>query len=176
MAGRSIRFPSRDNSVLTEPGLAASSSPREAMFEGRNRRHRSRIAPPSNTGRPASSLFISKVRSREHVDRTGRKIMIYRNSDLAAAHQWSADANPEAGHIAREFLTGELDLLRFTRTSNDITRDLSAFLDCAAGVALSVRRSPGGELLISAAPWNESLLLTGRTADVLRGYLDSEIV
>ncbi|HEX6177691.1 MAG TPA: hypothetical protein VF057_04990 [Thermoanaerobaculia bacterium] len=102
--------------------------------------------------------------------------MIYRNSELARTHRWELDPNSDAGTVARHFLAGELDLLRFTRSDADVVRDLTAFLECASGVDLEVHRGTDGSLLVCAPPWFESLLLTGRTAHVLRSYIDSELV
>ncbi len=102
--------------------------------------------------------------------------MIYRNSERAGEHEWERDPSADAGPIARDFLAGELDLLRFTNGPADVIAELATFLDSAAGLSLSVDRAPTGEILISAGPWAESLLLDGRTADVLRAYLDREVV
>jgi hypothetical protein len=102
--------------------------------------------------------------------------MIYRNSSLSARLHWLPELNPDASEIARNFLTGEWDLMRLTLTSGDIVNDLAAFLDTSAGLPLVVRRAASGEILISVDPWSESLLLTGRTADVLSSYLDQKIV
>lgn len=102
--------------------------------------------------------------------------MIYRNSEQASTQRWELDPNSDAGTVARHFLAGELDLLRFTRSDAAVVRDLSLFLDCASGVELEVHRGENGNLLVCAPPWGESLLLTGRTAHVLRAYIDSELV
>lgn len=102
--------------------------------------------------------------------------MIYRNSDRAAEHEWVRDTSPDSGPIACEFLAGELDLLRFTNGPADVIAELATFLDSATGLSLAVDRAATGEILISAGPWAESLLLDGRTADVLRAYLDREVV
>jgi hypothetical protein len=89
---------------------------------------------------------------------------------------WWPDVNPDACEIARNFLTGECELMQLTHTSGEIANDLAAFLDASRGSQLVVRRAASGEILISVDPWSESLLLTGRTADVLSGYLDQKIV
>ena len=102
--------------------------------------------------------------------------MIYRNPAHSQNHIWSLETNPDAGNIARNFLSGELDLLRFTMPENPAARDLAEFLDAAAGAPLLVHRSVTGELLITARPWSESLFLTGRTADVLSAYIHNRIV
>ena len=102
--------------------------------------------------------------------------MIYRNSDLAQRFHWRPEPGDQAGMIARDFLAGELDLLRFSGADVPLMRDLSFFLESAQGLDVLVHRSATGELLISAGPWSEALLLTGRTADVLRAYLDSHVV
>ncbi len=102
--------------------------------------------------------------------------MIYRNSSMPLRLHWWPDTNREAGSIARDFLVGEYELMRFTRSGDEIAHDLRAFLDASEGLPLVVRRAASGEILISVDPWAESLLLTGRTADVLAGYIDQKIV
>lgn len=102
--------------------------------------------------------------------------MIYRNFNMPMRLHWWPDVNPEAGSIARDFLVGECELLRFTRAVGDVLSDLAAFLDASAGLPLVVGRAASGEILLSVEPWSESLLLTGRTADVLSGYLDRKVV
>lgn len=102
--------------------------------------------------------------------------MIYRNSPMASKLNWWTEPNAGAGEIAREFLSGERELLQFVRAENDMLLDLIVFLEATRGLSLTVRRSVGGELLVTALPWAESLLLTGRTADVLRGYIDNQMV
>ena len=102
--------------------------------------------------------------------------MIYRNSPMATKLRWWTDSNAGAGEIAREFLNGERELLQFVRAENDMVLDLIVFLEATRGLSLTVRRSVGGELLVTAVPWAESLLLTGRTAEVLRGYIDNRMV
>ena len=102
--------------------------------------------------------------------------MIYPNSDEARTRLWTLDENPEAGSIARHFLAGELDLLRFSRSNSALTDALASFLDSADGAELEVHRGDDDDLLVTATEQCQSLLLTGRTANVLRSYIDSEIV
>ncbi|HUP44892.1 MAG TPA: hypothetical protein VM779_05205 [Thermoanaerobaculia bacterium] len=102
--------------------------------------------------------------------------MIYRNARHSDEGQWSLEHNPEAGVIARDFLSGELDLLKFVSPASAPARDLGAFLDSARDLPLSVYHSAAGELLITIDPWSETLLLTGRTADVLSAYINNRIV
>ncbi|HEU4521052.1 MAG TPA: hypothetical protein VFT12_03555 [Thermoanaerobaculia bacterium] len=102
--------------------------------------------------------------------------MIYRNLPDVRDRAWSAVENAEAGTIARDFLVCEYDLLRFTRTQNSTVSDLGGFLDATEGFPLLVHRDGAGEVLVTSKPWSESLLLTGRTADVLCGYLDHKVV
>lgn len=103
-------------------------------------------------------------------------MMIYRNVNMPMRLHWWPETNPEAGSIARDFLVGERDLLRFTRAEGEVVSELEAFLEVSAGLSLVVRRAPSGEILLSVDPWSESLLLTGRTAEVLSGYLDRKVV
>jgi hypothetical protein len=100
--------------------------------------------------------------------------MIYRNCNRAAELTWEAEWNPLSGEIARDFLRGEHDLLKLARARTSAIVDLHVFLENAAGRPLSVYRAESGEVLIVGG--TESLLITGRTADVLRAYLDEELV
>ena len=103
-------------------------------------------------------------------------VLIYRNAPHSLDHTWLLENNPQAGSIARDFLSGELDLLRFTAPSGPAARDLRDFLEATSGAPLVVHRSPTGEILVTARPWSESLLLTGRTADVLSAYIHNRVV
>lgn len=102
--------------------------------------------------------------------------MIYRNVVHSSDAHWQLDRSSEAGAIARTFLAGEYDLLQFTRTRHQMVTDLGEFLEATKGLPLVVQRGDGGNVLVTARPRGESLLLTGRTADVLSGYLDEKIV
>ena len=102
--------------------------------------------------------------------------MIYRDAIHSDDNHWVLDLNPEAGTIARAFLAGEYDLLTFTRTRSPTTTALGEFLDATAGLPFIVQRNGAGDVLITARPFGETLLLTGRTADVLCGYLDERVV
>ena len=100
--------------------------------------------------------------------------VIYRNTDLTTSLYWQPDPNKNAGDIARTFLSGEYELLSFTRVRSAAVADLRLFLNAVAGAELSVRRAHDGEILVRSG--NESLVVTGQTAYVLRGYLDEETV
>ena len=100
--------------------------------------------------------------------------MIYRKTDLTTSLYWKPDANENAGDVARTFLSGEYELLTFTRVRSTAVADLRIFLDAVAGTELSVRRALSGEVLIRGG--SESLVVTGQTAHVLRGYLDEQTV
>ncbi len=102
--------------------------------------------------------------------------MIYRNSALAGEITWTGDANAESGEIIRTFLSGERDLLKIGRVRTSAIVDLQIFLESAAGRPICVERAATGELLIYAVGSRESLLLTGRTADVAGSHLDDEAV
>lgn len=102
--------------------------------------------------------------------------MIYRNSPDADSVMWSPDENPEAVAIARRFLHGERDLLRLARATTTSVNDLQTFLDKTAELPVTLSRSSAGNLLLRAATVNESLLITGRTAEVLRSYIDDDPV
>lgn len=101
--------------------------------------------------------------------------MIYRNSTQAREIVWWSEPNDEAGAIARRFLEGEHELLQLARARTSTIVDMTTFLENAGSASLTVRRAATGELLVSAYD-GEDLLLTGRTASVLRGYIDNEPV
>ena len=102
--------------------------------------------------------------------------MIYRNTDLARNIQWSVDANPDAGSIARNFLLGEYELLRLVHGRTGPVADLRLFIEASEDLPVEVGRAANGDLLISARAAAETIMLTGRIAAVLRGYLDDEPV
>ena len=103
-------------------------------------------------------------------------ILIYRNTDLARNTQWSPDANRDAGSIAREFLVGEYELLKLAHVRSSAVVDLRIFLEASESLPIEVQRAANGDLLITSHQAVEALMLTGRTASVLRGYLDEEPV
>lgn len=100
--------------------------------------------------------------------------MIYSNSSLGKFIHWDRHPNPQAPDVARAFLNGERELLHLTspRTSAAVTLD--EFLEGAQSI--SVQCGFAGELLISCAANGKKLMLTGKTAEVLRSYLDDEPV
>lgn len=100
--------------------------------------------------------------------------MIYNNSMLGNYIHWERHPNPDAANIARRFLSGERELLNLARARNSAAAALSSFLATAESIA--VHRGACGELLVSCMATGEKLLLTGKTADVLRSYLDDEPV
>ena len=100
--------------------------------------------------------------------------MIYRNSLLANHVTWAVDPTPEAAEVARTFLHAECQILRLASVARATIDDVEAFLTVAANKPLLVYRSAAGDVLIRSA--NEDLLITGKTAEVLSGYIDREIV
>jgi len=102
--------------------------------------------------------------------------MIYRNSDLSRSINWSPDMNPEAGEIALRFLEGERDLMQIAHVRSSSIVDLTIFQVAAAGRYITVMRGTMGEILVTIAGSDETLLLTGKTAEVLAAYLDDEPV
>ena len=102
--------------------------------------------------------------------------MIYRNSDIARTIEWQPDGNQKAGDIARQFLTGESELLELASARTSAVVALTRFLENSAGFPLQVERAGTGELLVKADLVDEQLLVTGKTANVLAGYLDEELV
>lgn len=100
--------------------------------------------------------------------------MIYRNSDLAHSITWTAETHPEAGERATRFLVAEYELLRLARARSSAIVELNIFLETANDTGVEVRRGLTGELLVTAS--DQSLLLTGKTAEVLGSYIDDEPV
>jgi hypothetical protein len=102
--------------------------------------------------------------------------MIYRNSELIRNMHWSHDTNPAAGSVALQFLLGERELLHLAHARTEAIVSLTIFLENTADADLLVDRSAGGDILISSAMAKDTLLITGKTAEVLRSYLDEEPV
>lgn len=102
--------------------------------------------------------------------------MIYRNSSDAGNMVWMREENPQANDIARAFLRSEQELLWLGRVQSRTAEDLREFVMISAELPIAVERSASGNILIRAPKANESLLLTGRTAEVLRSYIDGEPV
>ncbi len=103
-------------------------------------------------------------------------IVIYRNSALADQIRWSTDFTAGAPEIVRTFLRSEYDLLRLARVATSSVADLELFLKNSANIPLTIGRSAAHELLVCADRAGESLLITGKTAEVLSAYIDSEPV
>ncbi len=102
--------------------------------------------------------------------------MIYRNSELVRNTQWTPHDNPAAGVIAWQFLAGERELLHLAHARSSAIVALTVFLESAADADLFVDLAVSGDLLISSVATDDTLLLTGKTAEVLRSYLDDEPV
>ena len=102
--------------------------------------------------------------------------MIYRNSVLADQIRWTPDETADAAEVARTFLRSEYELLRLARVETTSVSDLESFLTKSANVSLTVERSAGQELLVRADGAAETLLITGKTAEVLCAYIDSKPV
>ena len=100
--------------------------------------------------------------------------MIYRTSDLSVQTAWEPEENPEAGELALKFLDAEREMLRLEQVQSPLSGTLVDFLEYASDVA--VARSARGELLVQAHDSANGLVLTGKTADVLRAYIDNEPV
>ena len=79
----------------------------------------------------------------------------------------------DASEIVRDSLAGERDLLELEHGFGPAVDALTQFLESAAGRPMCVERSITGEILIRAIGASDWLLLTGRTADVVAGYLDN---
>ena len=102
--------------------------------------------------------------------------MIYRNSSLSQQVAWNRDATILAAEIALHFLRGECDLLRLAKVADRTVADLEVFLTVTSGMPLVIERSAPGQVLVRCEEVGESLLVTGKTADVLRAYIDCQPV
>ncbi len=102
--------------------------------------------------------------------------MIYRNSELVRNTLWTPHHNPAAGIIAYQFLTGERELLHLAHARSSAIVALTIFLENAADADVLVDFAASGDLLISSSATDDTLLVTGKTAEVLRSYLDDEPV
>ena len=102
--------------------------------------------------------------------------VIYRNSVLADQIRWTPDETADAAEVARTFLRSEYELLRLARVATTSVSDLESFLKNSANASLTVERSAGQELLVRAEGAGETLLVTGKTAEVLCAYIDNEPV
>jgi hypothetical protein len=102
--------------------------------------------------------------------------VIYRNSAVTEQIRWSLDDTAGAADIVRTFLRSEYDLLRLARVATTSVTDLESFLKNTANSPLTVQRSAAQELLVHAENAGETLLITGKTAEVLCAYIDSEPV
>ncbi len=102
--------------------------------------------------------------------------MIYRNSYLANEINWTVDQTVHAADTVRSFLRSECDLLRLARLATSTVEDIERFLQSSAKLPIVVRRSDGGNVLVSAEQAGDALLITGKTAEVLRSYIDGQPV
>jgi hypothetical protein len=102
--------------------------------------------------------------------------VIYRNSLLASHVTWTVDDTSEAADVARDFLRAECQILRLAGVAHNTIDDVEKFLTAVADVPIRVYRSAAGELLVLAERSNEHLLITGKTAEVLRAYIDRDLV
>ena len=100
--------------------------------------------------------------------------MMLINATESYSLPWQPEANPEAPDIARRFLTGERDLMLLDGADDFAARELGTFLETAEQRGITVHRTDSGEVLLRAGA--HSLFVTGRTAAVLRGYLDQQPV
>ncbi len=99
--------------------------------------------------------------------------MIYLNLELIDDRRWLGEPKLDAGEIVRDFLAGERDLLELEQSSSCALTSLNRFLESAADRPICVERSVTGEILIRPIGASDVLLVTGRTADVVAGYLDN---
>lgn len=101
--------------------------------------------------------------------------MIRLNPD-PTSFAWQPVTNPEAPSIVRHFLAGERELLRLAGGMGPAARDLGEFLDAVDDEPLVVEQAAGGEVLVRPRGDGPTLLVTGKTADVLGAYIHDEPV
>ena len=77
-----------------------------------------------------------------------------------------------AADIVLVFLRGERDLLRLAQLAKKTVADLDAFLTECEDHPLVIERSAGGEIRITCEQSGGTLFVTGKTAEVLRNYID----
>lgn len=101
--------------------------------------------------------------------------MINRYEAAGSAIVWSNESEPDREHIARTFLQGERSLANI-QDDFALQSELDQFLASAGVEALLISRSEAGEILLTSPQADHGLLLTGRTAEVLSGYLSGDSV
>ena len=104
------------------------------------------------------------------------RVMIYRNSVLADQIRWTPDETADAAEVARTFLRSEYELLRLAHVETTSVADLESFLKKSDNLPLTVERSASQDLRVSAEGAGETLLITGKTAEVLYAYINSQPV
>ena len=102
--------------------------------------------------------------------------MFYRNSKLTRDQIWTRSPNTEAGQIARDFLSGEKDLMELVQSRTSAVISIMQFLEASKDDELVVDTADSGNLLVRAMGREESLLITGKTAFVLASYLQDSPV
>jgi len=102
--------------------------------------------------------------------------LIYRNSLLAGHISWTVDQTVDAAEIACHFLRSECDLLRLARVAENTVADMEAFLKTTADSPVMVERSAADQILLTIRRTGDTLLITGKTAEVLRSYIDNQPV
>lgn len=100
--------------------------------------------------------------------------MIYLNSPDAGPMAWMREESGHAAEITRAFLRSEQELLHLGHVHSPAVEELERFL--AVADVITIARSKAGNILVRAETTNDVLLITGRTAEVLRSYLDGEPV
>lgn len=100
--------------------------------------------------------------------------MIYRRTDASTQTSWSHDSDSEAARVAIRFIDGERQLLELKQMEPALRRTLTDFLEHAGHV--EVARGVHGELLVQSSQSWDGLIVTGKTAEVLRAYIDHQPV
>jgi hypothetical protein len=91
------------------------------------------------------------------------------------AIDWASEKSPDSEHLARTFLQGERSLAAM-HNDEQLQETLDAFLNAAGEEPLLISSAATGEIMLEGAGGANCLVLDGRTADVLSGYLRGESV
>lgn len=93
--------------------------------------------------------------------------------DIADPIEWVTEDLPDEGHQARTFLQGERSLAAI-RKDEELQQLLDRFLSSAEEQPLLVSMALTGEIRVRSSSSSQSLLLDGRTAEVLAATLRGE--
>lgn len=101
--------------------------------------------------------------------------MIQTFPDSSPDLEWASENQNDEQHVARGFLQGErsLAVLQNDQTTAAVLED---FLRSAGDEALEISEALTGEVRVTASHGSPSILITGKTAEVLRSYIEGDSV